>query len=429
MPRLEDPYEHPHSHRTATVPKTTPSYTSITPSEKSPDEAINPPALRWFRRDDLVRKCEVINAAFATFAAGFDTVLDPIDENISEQEKEQLQKEYADVKAFVDGINRRVNLDNILFIAQIKRSLFGKCGFEIVTDGGNAPARLISLVSDWLKPQVNKEWMLTGYKYESTPEILYKPEEILYFVNLQLESDYEGVSDVEPIFSQCDERHQLIKTDFKKVVKRLWAPYSVHQVNGEGLTDQEETEIMNNIAQKTEAGEILVTNTPITSTIVDIRPNIADLIALKQNLEQDIISNFGTPRFLLNRPTENRATAYTEFEAYIEGPIKTIQRYFKRELEAQWYPALVKLALKLRKETRVPVKISHHWRKIRTADIYQMAVAANQLYNNGLGILGDHPEVAVEMVGIDPKILQDNSAPKREAPKTEEQKKEEKVEQ
>ena len=124
------------------------------------------------------------------------------------------------------------------------------------------------------------------------------------------------------------------------------------------LNRPEETEIMNNIAQKTEAGEILVTNTPITSTIVDLRPNIADLIALKQNLEQDIISNLEPPRFLLNRPTENRATAYTEFEAYIEGPIKTIQRYFKRVLEAQWYPALVKLALKIRKETRVPTKIS-----------------------------------------------------------------------
>ena len=32
-----------------------------------------------------------------------------------------------------------------------------------------------------------------------------------------------------------------------------------------------------------------------------------------------------------------------------------------------------------------------------------MAAVANQLYNNGLGILGDHPEVALEMVGIDPK--------------------------
>lgn len=430
MPRLEDPYEHPHSHRTATVPKTTPSYTSITPSEQAPDEAIQPP-LRWFRRDDLVRKCTVTNTAFACLT-GFDTELEPIDESLNDTQKETLLKQFSYVKAYVDQINRQVNLDAVLFITQIKRSIYGKAGFEIVTDKKGNPTRLISLQSSRLKPEIDKTWKLTGFNYEGKPN-RYTPEELLYFVNLQLENDYIGISDIEPIMSQCESRHQLIKSDFPKITKRLWAPYGVHQIDGAGLTDQEETEIMNNIAQKTEAGEILVVNTGITSTVVDLHINIDGLINLKTNLEQDIISNYGTPRFLLNRPTENRATAYTEYEAYISGHINMIQRSLKRDLEAQWYPILVKQALKQNGYSGpVPVKISHSWRTIRVSDVYQMAGAVAALYNNGLGILADHPEVGWELMGFDPKILVQDNTPQQpqnqqQAPRTEQQEQEETV--
>ena len=130
-------------------------------------------------------------------------------------------------------------------------------------------------------------------------------------------------------------------------------------------------------------------------------------LALKASLELDIISNFGTPRFLLNRPTENRATAYTEFEAYVAGPISMIQRDLKREVEAQWYPKLVKLALKLKSITGdVPVKISHVWRIIRVSDVYAMATAAAALYSNGLGLIGEHPEIGFDMMGWDKKLLE-----------------------
>ena len=215
----------------------------------------------------------------------------------------------------------------------------------------------------------------------------YLPEEVLFFTNLQLENDYVGVSDVEPVFNQCSSRRALIKTDFPKIVKRLWAPYSVHQADTSMMSDAEENAFLDDLAAKAKAGENIVINKSVTSNVVDMHIDFAGLLALKASLELDIISNFGTPRFLLNRPTENRATAYTEFEAYVAGPISMIQRDLKREVEAQWYPKLVKLALKLKSITGdVPVKISHVWRTIRVSDVYAMATAAAALYSNGLGL-------------------------------------------
>ena len=62
-------------------------YTTITQSDTAADTALTPEGYRWFRRDELVRRCIVINASFATFAAGFDTELEPVDESLDENQK------------------------------------------------------------------------------------------------------------------------------------------------------------------------------------------------------------------------------------------------------------------------------------------------------------------------------------------------------
>lgn len=398
---------------------------NITPASTLPDEAIKPEALRWFRRDDLVRKCIVINAAFATLSAGFDTELEAVDNSLSDDEKKAVSEQFNYVKAYVDQVNRQVNLDKNLFIAQVKRSIFGQAAFEIVFDKKNTPSWLLSLQSDKLKPKVNSEWKLDYLEYSAGKVMSYSPEELLFFTNLQLENDYIGLSDVEPIFSQCASRRQLIKIDFPKITKRLWAPYSTHQVDTSLLASVDERQrFMDDLAAKAQSGESLIVNQAITSNVVDMHVDFTGLLAFKASLEQDIISNFGTPRFLLNRPTENRATSYTEFEAYIMGPIATIQRDLKRELEAQWYPRLVLNALKLNGYVgAVPVKVSQTWRTIRVSDIYQMALAASQLYGNGLGLLGEHPEIGYEMMGFDSKVLETSpESTVKEAPKTEDQK-------
>ncbi len=100
---------------------------------------------RWFRQDELVRRCTIINACFTGLAAGFETTLEPTKPLADENEKKSFLEKYQYIKIYVDAVNKVVNFDQVLFVAQIKRSIFGKCGFEIVfkTDG-KTPAYLIA---------------------------------------------------------------------------------------------------------------------------------------------------------------------------------------------------------------------------------------------------------------------------------------------
>jgi hypothetical protein len=83
---------------------------------------------------------------------------------------------------------------------------------------------------------------------------------------------------------------------------------------------------------------------------------------------------------LLGRPIENRATAYAELEAYVQGPIASAQRYLKREIERQWYDRWTLKALEDEGE-KVPeggdplVRVKHRWNPVRSSDIYEMALA------------------------------------------------------
>jgi len=98
---------------------------------------------------------------------GFETVLEPAEpQRLSEQEKERLLKDYAYVKSETDELNKEVNLDQTLFISQVKRSIYGKCGFEIVVDEDLVPERLLPLESTSLKPKLNDSWELTGFEYK-----------------------------------------------------------------------------------------------------------------------------------------------------------------------------------------------------------------------------------------------------------------------
>jgi hypothetical protein len=84
------------------------------------------------------------------------------------------------------------------------------------------------------------------------------------------------------------------------------------------------------------SGKNTVYNKAVTSTVVALNINLIGLVQLMDKLEETIIREFGTPRFLINKTPENRATAYVEFEVFISGPTANAQRYFKRELERQW---------------------------------------------------------------------------------------------
>jgi hypothetical protein len=363
-----------------------------------------PKDYRWFRQDELVRKCIVTNTYFATMTAGFETVLEPTRDDVDIED-------YSFVKERIDEFNKRVNMDLILFVAQIKRSIYGKSGFEIVLDDDETPAWLLSLQSSKLKPNVSKDWELTGFRYEGR-EGFYQPEEVLYFVNLSLEADHEGLSDVEPVRDICQARHDLLRENFPEIVRTIWAPYVILKAHTEGLSKEEADKVIDSLAEVARAGKSIAVNESVESTVVDLTPDIKGLNELLDKLEQAIIGNFGTPRFLLGKPIENRATAYAELEAYVQGPITHIQRYYKREVERQWYDRWTLKILEdegkaVSEEEDPPVQVKHRWNPIRVTDVYEMAKAVALLWSRGDGAIGGRLEKAWEMMGWDKSELEE----------------------
>ncbi len=96
---------------------------------------------RWFRQDELVRRCVLANAQYSTLAAGFETAL----------EGDGDAGDYAYVKERVDALNARVNMDQTLFAAQVKRSVYGRGACDMkagITASVYAYAALHDLVGE-----------------------------------------------------------------------------------------------------------------------------------------------------------------------------------------------------------------------------------------------------------------------------------------
>ena len=384
-------------------PKAKRSGYGATPTTSTFYEGMNED-YRWFRQDELVRGCVVANAFFSTMAAGFSTVLEASEGDAGD---------YSFVKEGVDEINGRVNLDLVLFVAQVKRSIYGRAGFEVVMREDGYPGWLLSLQSGRLGPNLDEGWRLTGFRYEGR-DGFYGPDDVLYFLNLPLEADMEGLSDVEPVRDVCSARHGLLREDFPEIVRTLWAPYTILQADTSGLSREEAEQSVTELASVARAGKSIAINESVTPTVVSMSPDVRGLCEILDRLDQTIIGSFGTPRFLLGRPVENRATAYAELEAYVRGPIAHIQRYLRREVERQWYSRWTRRILEdegvpVPEGEAPPVAVKHRWNPVRVSDVYEMAKAVSSLWgSHGMGALGGRLDKAWEMMGWDPSELEES---------------------
>ncbi len=354
---------------------------------------------RWFRQDELVHRCILVNAFFSTMASGFDTVLEASRPGVD-------VADYRFVKERIDEFNRRVNLDLALFIAQVKRSIYGRAGFEIVLRADGSPSRLLPLRSESLRPRLDESWNLIGFDYQGRGGF-YTPDEVLYFVNLPLEADMIGVSDIEPIRAVCRARHELLREDFPEIIRSLWAPYIILRADTRGLAADEVDRALEELVEVLEAGKSIVVNESVEAQVVPLSPDIRGLVELLDRLDQAIIANFAVPRLLLGRPVENRATAYAELEAYINGPIAHIRRYLKREVERQWYQRWTRWILSERglDAESPPVMVKHRWRPLRLRDLYEVMRGVSLLWGRGEGPLAGRLEKVWELLGWDPSEL------------------------
>jgi hypothetical protein len=348
---------------------------------------------RAYRMDAIVRGC--INAlAYWATKESFDTVLEPVGEGLTPDQQQKVIADNLPLKQWIDQINLRVDLDHVLRVAIIKAKIYGKSGFEIELNPKKEPNRLISLplltIFD-LRPNVNEDWELEGFWWRGQRDF-YAPGELLYFTNNSLESDWEGISDIEPVLDDVITRAKIRIEDLQEAATTLWAGVVVHMLDVDklpaGLTDADVQAIIDNHIASLRPGKHIATDNRWTFQQLDIKPDLPGLVAVKTDLDQEIIGNFQVPKFILNRTEAvNRATSYTQLESFVDGPITDIQRWVQRIVEQQWYVPLTRFYLKIPDGQDPPVRVRHRWREIRTTDFFQLLTAVATAWDGGLGFI------------------------------------------
>ena len=349
---------------------------------------------REYIRNFLVRGSIDARAFWAT-KEGFETVIEDITlGTVSEEKKEQL-------KAYVDKINGDVNLDNRLRLALVKGPIWGKAGFEIEFQKkdapwlpGNQPVRLNSLKSTLLAPKVDPDaWKLTSFEYNGKPDF-YKPEEVLFFVRCEIDDDWQGRSEIEPVLVESILDDRIMREDLMEACTTLWAGIAVHQLNLEkaakaGITTDEDIDkIMTEYREQLRPGKHVITDDLWDIQVHDLKPDLRQLLDVSDKLERRILGSFKVPRFLLNIEKElNRATAEKELEGFVEGPVTDDQRWLKRIIESQWYDRLTRQFLQLKPEDPLPVRVVHRWRQIRVEDWLNLIDVGIKGYGEGRGPL------------------------------------------
>jgi hypothetical protein len=358
---------------------------------------------REYRRDTLVRNCINLLGFWST-KEGFDVVIEPPIKLEDVNAEAAFQKKYEGVKTYIETINARVKLRRALRIAVIRAKIYGKAPFEVEFEGpNNEPSRLIPLPlqSLWdVMPNIDTDWHLTGFDYRGQTNF-YQPSEVLYFTNNGLESDYQGLSDIEPILDDLETRAKIRREDLKEAATTLWAGMAIHSLDVDrlpsGLTAEDIQKIIDEHIANLKPGKHIATDNRWSIQVVDLKPDLDKLIRVKQEIDRDIIANFLVPRFLLNREEQiNRATAYTALEAFVEGPITDIQSWLKDDIEKQWYDPLAHTYLGIPQDQELPFRVVHHWRELRTTDFFDLMDTITRGFAQGAGWINE--EKAYELM-------------------------------
>jgi hypothetical protein len=334
----------------------------------------------YYVSTSVLRKCINLIAGF-TARAGFETTIKCISDD-DDPEKE----EYKAVKQKIDEVNRVVNLDNVIFVTQIKRYLYGMCGWQIVP--GSKTGKIVGLQplqTGYMTPRINKVGEFTGIEYWPAKNN-FIPKEMLIFFSLDTLED--TATDMQGTSSVCSiEREIKIKKNLQRDLlyasRSLWAPIIIYQADTRGMTPTERATLIAELKSDLKPGGIVVTNRAVDSTVIQASPDLNNLIRAIQLQDEDIIGNYGIPKALLSREkTETRATLEFSIKAFYESTISMEQQYLKRQLEKQWYEPMVKSLGYADK-----IRIRHEWRPILDP-ASDLIVALTRAYDSGI-ISGD----------------------------------------
>jgi hypothetical protein len=340
-----------------------------------------------FRRDALVQLCLWQLAEWST-RKGWDIVIESTDESFTEEQQEGVNQQYTELRQYIDQVNRQVGLKTWLKAALVRAKVYGMCGFEIVTDKLLGPIMLIPKDCRYLLPNLNEDWELQGFDYRGQP-MKYQPGQVLWFRNHPLEGDWMGLSDLEPLWDILTARASIIQDDIPEACVTLWAGMSWHTLDVSQLppsaTQADIQGLINSHIAQVQPGKTGASDSKWKVEEHDIHPDLNMLIHVKESLDIEVARFLGVPNVLLNLgSTSNRAVAYAEIEAFVDGPISVIQEWFSETLRTQWYEPLLRQQLNIKAPNPLPIRVNHRWKIIRTTDFQQLIQIASGAYQTGL---------------------------------------------
>ena len=311
----------------------------------------------YYKATGTLRKCINLTASLTT-RAGFETTISCVD-----KKDDPTKPEYLEVKRKIDELNRRVNMDNTLYITQIKRYLYGKAAWEITLDTrAKQIMRLDPLKSAYAVPIVSENGTFEGVEYYPSEQKIIPKNRLLYFTLDALENDKDSLNGLAIVTSI--ERNIKIKKNLERdllyAARSLWAPIVIYEADTRGLTPTEKEALFTDLQSDLKPGAVVITNRAVKPIVVQYNPDLNNLIRAIEKQDEEIIGTFGIPKALLSREkTIARATLEFSLRAFYESTIAGDQAYLKRQIESQWYDPLVKLLGYSDK-----INIRHEWRPI-----------------------------------------------------------------
>ncbi len=232
-----------------------------------------------------VKQSIVLLADFA-FSAGSETMIRPLKANDTSN--------YTSLKQKIDSINKQINLDSILKVAEINRRIYGRSGFEKVRDSQGFISKLVPLAPENLEPKVVK-FELTRLKYPgitgSDGDPGYLPSDVFYLTLMDLDGTYQGLSDLESIKEVMETRSNL-ELDLREAAQKLWAPMLLAEMDTAGLNDEEERKAFSDFISQLKPGRSIVYNKKVNAKSISLTPDLQSLTIAIARTDEDIIGNF-----------------------------------------------------------------------------------------------------------------------------------------
>jgi len=350
---------------------------------------------KYYKETSLVRQCVDLRAAFTT-AKGFHTEVEVLDEKLDPDD-------FAWVKKVVDETNRRVDMDNVLYLSEIKREVFGFVLWEVIKTKQNGKfkiTRLNPLEASETTPFINEDGVLEYFKYGGQ-EIVLNLEDAFYMSGVTFTASPLGLSLVEPVVPSVKQQRELDE-DVLAVAMRMWAPFIVLQVDTLNMTDADETSTMQTLRDAAQPGVNLVVNKTVTPTVVHMTPDMQSLALVRTGIDETIIGNFSIPKALLGREKSlNRATLEASLQALRESAISRVQRTLKRAVEHQIYDRICEY-----EGVADKVRIRHVWNPISIQDFKDLSGAVTEMYK----VKAIDQKTLFELLAIDKLLMMEDTA-------------------